>query len=218
MAGRTKATAIGGDSPTNGAEEDIAFEEPYFVTVTIRGTAALLFHAWNNEAVAEKASAAKNSAAKKSDNVESYVYRTPDGEIAIPGTYLKGSLCDPQKGAAKFLQDPRSPRKSALDLFKAGIIVTTEFATLGQADWDYLDRRRVVVQRSAITRERPAFLAGWEATFEIMCQTPEYISPDMLHTVLANAGRLVGVGDFRPTYGRFNVIKFEGPHRLSLES
>jgi hypothetical protein len=206
----SKATAVGGESPTNGAAEEIGFEEPYFVTVTIRGTAAILFHAWNNESVAAKSAAAKNSKAKKSDDVESYVYRTPDGDIAIPGTYLKGSLCDPQKGAAKFLQDPRSPRKSALDLFKAGVIVTTEYASLGKADWDYLDRRRVVIQRSAVTRERPAFLAGWEATFEVMVQTPEYISQDMLHHVLVNAGRLVGVGDFRPTYGRFSVVKFEG--------
>jgi hypothetical protein len=52
------------------------------------------FHAWNNEAVAEKSAARKNSKAKKTDNVESFVYRTPEGEIAIPGTYLKGSLCD----------------------------------------------------------------------------------------------------------------------------
>ena len=153
--------------------------------------------------------AAKNSKAKKSDNVESYVYRTQDGEIAIPGTYLKGTIAGPN-GAAKFLQDPRSPRKSALDLFKAGVIVTTEYASLGTLDWDYLDRRRVLVQRAAITRERPAMLAGWEAAFEVMVQTPEYISRDMLHAVISNAGRLVGVGDFRPTYGRFSVIKFEG--------
>lgn len=178
--------------------------------MTIRGTAAILFHGWNNEAVAEKSAAAKNSKAKKTNNLESYVYRTPEGELAIPGTYLKGSLCDPQKGAAKFLQDPRSPRKSALDLFKAGVIVTTEYATLGVTDWDYIDRRRVVIQRSAVTRERPAMLAGWEATFEIMVLTPEYIAQDMLHAVIANAGRLVGLGDFRPTYGRFAVIKYEG--------
>jgi hypothetical protein len=206
----SKATAIGGESPTNGAAEEIGFEEPYFVTVTVRGTSAIIFHAWNNEAVAEKSAARKNSKAKKTDNVESFVYRTPEGEIAIPGTYLKGSLCDPQKGAAKFLQDPRSPRKSALDLFKAGVIVTTEYASLGKTEWDYVDQRRVVIQRSAITRSRPAFLAGWEATFEVMVQTPEYIDRDMLHAVIANAGRLVGLGDFRPTYGRFQVIKFEG--------
>lgn len=209
MPPKKKATAIGGDSPTNGANELIALDEPYFVNVTVRGTAAILFHAWNNEAVAEKAAAAKNSTAKKTDNVESYVYRNDDDELCIPGTYLKGAIAGPN-GAAKYLQDPRSSRKSALDLFKAGVIVTTEYATLGVTEWDYLDRRRVVVQRSAVTRERPAMLAGWEAAFEVMVQTPEYISRDMLYQVISSAGKLVGIGDFRPTYGRFAIIKFEG--------
>ena len=40
-------------------------------------------------------------------------------------------------------------------------------------------------------------------------QTPEYIPPQFLHSVLIDAGRLVGIGDFRPSFGRFNVTKFE---------
>jgi hypothetical protein len=52
-------------------------------------------------------------------------------------------------------------------------------------------------------------LAGWEATFEALVQTPEYISPDELHEVIVQAGRLVGIADFRPTYGRFSVVRFE---------
>jgi hypothetical protein len=42
-----------------------------------------------------------------------------------------------------------------------------------------------------------------------MCNLPEYISPKDLNEVVAQAGRIVGVGDFRPTYGRFNIVKFE---------
>lgn len=110
--------------------------------------------------------------------------------------------------AAKFRQDPRSPRKSAMDLFKAAIVNLTPVADLGSASWDYLDRRRVVVQRAAVTRTRPAMLAGWRATFELLCNLPEYIPPQMLNEVISNAGRLVGVGDFRPTYGRFVVAHF----------
>lgn len=197
-----------GEDPTNGAEVTINLEQPYIAEAQLRGVSALLFHRWNDEAVEAKAAARKGSKAKKSDDVESYVYRTEKGEIAIPGAYLKGAIAGPQ-GAAKFRQDPRSPRKSALDLYKAGVIVLTELATLGTADWDYLDRRRVTVQRSGITRVRPAMLSGWEAKFELMVQTPEYIHPDELHEVLVQAGRLVGLADFRPTYGRFAVASFQ---------
>ena len=164
-----------------------------------------MFHRWSNEAVAEKASAAKNSKGKKTDNIESYVYRTDSGELTIPGEYLRGAII----GAAKFRQDPRSPRKSAMDLFKAAIVVTTPLASLGTKEWDFLDKRRVLVQRQGITRTRPAMHAGWKVTFDLMVILPEYVDRQMLRETVESAGRLIGIGDFRPTFGRFGIIKFE---------
>lgn len=190
---------------SNGAKEQIALSEPWMCTVEITGSADLLFHRWNNEAVAEKAAAKKGSAAKKTDNIESFVYRNDDGELCLPGEYLRGAVV----GAAKFKQDPRSPRKSAMDLFKAGVISLTPLASLGAKDWDYIDQRRVVIQRNGVTRSRPAMRAGWKAEIQLMINTPEYIDQAFLLEVLGTAGRLIGVGDFRPTYGRFDVTKFE---------
>lgn len=202
-----KADVVGPDL-SNDAELTVLATAPYIATITVEGIAALLFHRWSCEDVEAKSKAAKGSEAKKTDNVEAYVYRCEDGTIGIPGTYLKGAIAGPQ-GAAKYRQDPRSPRKSALDLYKAGVVPLTDLASLGTAEWDYLDQRRVTVQRNGVTRVRPAFLAGWRATFEMQVLTPEYISPaDLLH-VSTEAGRLIGLGDFRPTYGRFQVVQFE---------
>lgn len=111
-------------------------------------------------------------------------------------------------------EDPRDlmpppPRKSAMDLFKAGVVSLTDLASLGAKEWDYEDSRRVVIQRSGITRVRPAMRKGWKATVELMITTPEYISPEFLQGVITKAGLLVGVGDFRPTYGRFGITNFE---------
>lgn len=203
-----KATAIG--PATNAAEEDISSAAPYTAVVRLVGTSDMLFHRWNVEAVAEKAAAKKGSAAKKSDNVESYVYRNDEGQICIPGEYLRMAVI----GASKFRQDPRSPRKSAMDLFKAGVVPLTALAVIlvkGEpvTEWEYEHRCRVQVQRAGITRCRPAFKAGWQAEIELMINTPEHISPAMLHDVLIDAGRLIGLADFRPTYGRFQVSKFE---------
>jgi hypothetical protein len=191
--------------PTSGGNSAIAEGEPYTVTVEITGSADLLFHRWNCEAVEEKSKVAKNSAAKKKDDLESYVYRTQEGLLALPGEYLRQSIIH----AAKFRQDPRSPRKSAMDLFKAGIVSLTSLASLGVEKWDYEDRRRAVVQRSGINRVRPAMRAGWVATFDLMVMTPEYIDRAALNDTIAVAGRLVGVGDFRPTYGRFGITSFK---------
>lgn len=197
-------TAIG-PQVTNGAESAIDISQPYMVRAHLVGVADILFHRWNCEAVEAKAKAAKGSKAKKSDDVESYVYRDDTGMLCVPGEYARQAVIH----AAKFRQDPRSPRKSAMDLFKAGVISLTPLASLGAREWDYEHRCRVTVQRNGVTRCRPAMKAGWGVTIDFLVNLPEYIAPDALHEVLVNAGRLVGLGDFRPTYGRFAVRSFD---------
>jgi len=204
-AAKARVDTIGGDVPTNSAAPDIAYSEPYMVNVTLVGTSTMILHRWQPDAVEEKARAAKGSKAKKTDNVESYVYRNDVGEICIPGVYLHQSIIH----ASKFRQDPRSPRKSAMDLMRAAIFVAPELASLDTTKWDYLDTRRVVVQRSGVNRVRPAMLVGWTADFQIHVIAPEYVSEPFLHDLVTMAGRLVGIADHRPTYGRFAVQHFE---------
>lgn len=190
---------------SNGGAETIEASAPYRVGVKLTGTSDLLFHRWNSEAVDEKAKAAKNSKAKKTDNIESYVYRNDAKELCIPGEYVRQAIVM----AAKFRQDPRSPRKSAMDLYKAGVVPLTILASTGKTDWDYEDTRRVVIQRAGVNRTRPALKAGWCAEFEFLILTPEYIGPMDLHGVLTQAGVLVGLADFRPTFGRFAITSYE---------
>lgn len=190
---------------SNDAQDTIGISEPYIVEATAKGSSAMLFHRWSCDDVEAKSKAAKNSKAKKTDNLESYVWRNNKGELCIPGEYFRQSIIN----AAKFKQDPRSPRKSAMDLFKAGVVVVTELASLGVKEWDFVDRRRVTIQRNGITRLRPGMQEGWEVSFEIQILLPEYIDENLLHEVLSSAGRLIGVGDFRPTFGRFQVTNFE---------
>lgn len=191
--------------PTNGAAQQIAYEYPFVVEFTLQGVCPILFHRWNVEGIEEKSNAKKGSTAKKTDNVESYVYRDEVGNIAIPGYYVHGALVH----AAKFRQDPRSPRKSAMDLYKAAVAPMTQLASLGEAKWDFIDKRRVTIQRSGITRHRPGFNEGWQASFEFAVLLPEYVAPMDFLDVLSLAGKVVGLADHRPTYGRFAVTKFE---------
>lgn len=165
----------------------------------------MLFHRWNNESVAAKARAKKGSLEKKTDDIESFVYKDEKEFLCIPGEYLRQAVIH----AAKYEQDPRSPRKSMMDLMKAALVSLTELASLGVKEPDYIDQRRVVIQRSAITRSRPAMKSGWKAKFVLMCNLPEYIPPQRLNAILQQSGRIGGLGDFRPSFGRFNVNRFE---------
>lgn len=201
----TKARDLRGDQVSNGGEDVILSGQPYLVDVEITGVCPILFHKWDCDAVEAQSKAAKGSKAKKTDNTETYLYRNAKGEICLPGEYLRQSII----GASKFRQDPRSPRKSAMDLFKAGLVSMTDMAGTGLKNPDYYDRRRVLVQRNAITRTRPALDTGWKAKIEFAVLLGEYITEPLLREVLSDAGRFVGVGDFRPTFGRFTVTGFK---------
>jgi hypothetical protein len=188
---------------SNGAQNLIELGFPYKMTIGVVGSAPLLLHAWNVEAIDEKAKSAKGSKTKKTDDVESYAYRDEYGYLGVPGANFAASICQ----AGRFMQDPRSPRKSALDLCKAGVVpltITAPFQPLTQK-WDYEDMRRVTIQRAGITRIRPAMREGWRLTFDLLINTPEYLPPQTMLKLIGDAGRLVGLCDFRPTYGRFVV-------------
>lgn len=191
--------------PTNGGRLAVDIQKPYRVRVTIQGVCPLVMHAWNCESVEAKANAKKGSKEKKTDDVESFVYRNDKGEISLTGDYIRACIVN----AAKFQQDPRSPRKSAADLFKAAIVPLEPFVSFGVQTWDYIDKRRAVVQRNAVTRSRPTMRDGWKLTFTLMCNLPEYVDPQILNSTIQMAGKVVGLAEMRPTYGRFNVVEFE---------
>lgn len=190
---------------TNDAKEIIEFEQPYAVEIQIEGTCPILFHRWSVDAVAEKAKAAKGSKAKKEDDTESYMYRNSKGEVCIPGEYLRQSILN----AARFKQDPRSPRKSAMDLVEAGLVSMSELCSTGLKEPNFIDKRRVTVQRNGITRCRPALFAGWRIVAEMSILLPQYLSPQFVNELAQAAGKLIGIADFRPTFGRFQVVGYK---------
>lgn len=189
-----------------GASGVVDYMQPYVVEVEIEGTEALLMHRYDIEAVEAKGRAKKGSKDKKTDNVESYAYRSTDGNLYLPGVAVKECIAE----SAKFAQDPRSPRKSAYELMRAGIKVKQEIPFLTHKDkWDFEDKRPVVVQMNRVARVRPALREGWKAELHINVLLPEYIDPRFLHEVLARAGTTIGLLDYRPDFGTFRVNRFE---------
>ena len=104
-----------------------------------------------------------------------------------------------------------------MDLFKAAIVSLSPLSPIVNREgkvtkeWDFEHRCRVTIQRSGITGARPAFKEGWSAELSLMVNLPQYgIYPADLHEILTMAGKVIGVsGDFRPTYGRFQVTHLE---------
>ncbi len=201
------------EESTNGRVDYAAGIHPYRMAVEVEGTANLLFHRYDPAVVDRKSKATKGSAERMTDHPEDAVYRDGDGVLCLPATNWHAALAN----AAKFVSDPRSSgrRKQAGDLFKAAVIVLPDLVPFRNSrgepatSWDFVDRRGVVVQRARVNRERPGLLAGWRARFIVEVLAADYVEPQLLREVLGLAGRFCAVGDFRPNFGRFQVVLAE---------
>jgi len=186
-------------------------------TLTMRGTAPLLMH---NTRLADpldpivremKPIMAKRSRKTDEDREAlarlEYVgglYFDPDVGPFVPGENVRQCL----RGAAK-----RSRRG---DKVQAGVLVPERVNPLGYTgprdldelwkDANFRTVDSVVVERKRIMRTRPMF-RDWALSVEIEFD-PEIIDRTELEEFARLAGSIVGIGDWRPVYGRF-AVEFE---------
>lgn len=71
------------------------------------------------------------------------------------------------------------------------------------ADGRFSYRKGVVISRSRVIRVRPRF-NEWSITFDVEFDE-SLINQKALLKAMVDAGSLVGLGDFRPKFGRFSV-------------
>jgi hypothetical protein len=62
----------------------------------------------------------------------------------------------------------------------------------------------VAVQKSRIIRIRPMIPTGWTMAFDLEFDEG-IVNPKNLMKAMTDAGSLVGLGDWRPKFGRFLV-------------
>lgn len=188
----------------------------YTVDVQVEGIAPLMQHRFPLPDFADLSKGGKKKTGEQDYSQEwrEYLYATPEGDIYQPATHFDGCLV---KAAAGYkIQGARG--KTYKDLFKGNVFVSPDaiFHNVKvpeslDADADkplYLDVRPVVIQRARVVRVRPTFGIGWKLEFEISV-LDDQLPKNVLNDVLVLAGRTVGIGDFRPRFGRFIVTRFE---------
>lgn len=185
----------------------VEFDRPYAVRFTIKGTRRILFDAWQPDMQEDAAEDRKGSKKHKEISPEDMVYRCDDGTIGLPSVTLHKAI----QATAKMRKDPRSPRKSALELYKVATQPADEMLSFGVEMWDFVDVRRIVNQatRGSRNKHRPGLEVGWTITTSFEIALPEYIRPADFHDVLTDAGRFNGIGAYRPVFGRFAVTAFD---------
>lgn len=189
----------------------------YTVSVTVVGTAPLIQHRYPMPDFNSAGKGGKKTTGSPDWTQEwrEYFYADSNGCIYQPAEHFDGAI---KKAAVNFKVTGKRG-KTYKDLVSASVFVTPDFiyhegfTVPDELDTDsdkplYIDYRPVVVQRARVARARPTFKAGWKLNFELQVIDDEMPS-DILQDILTLAGKSVGIGDYRPRFGRFNVTHFE---------
>lgn len=132
-------------------------------------------------------------------------WETPSGLLGLPTAAVWRSIYDSAK-AFKLGEQIKRALLFADPEYVDPLLIDgeTQDCDIWVKDYDHIDYRPAKVQGRKVMRARPLIPAGWESThtFELL---DDVIDGRDLTPVIERAGRLTGVGDWRPTYGRFEV-------------
>jgi len=170
------------------------------IAVTVKGMGQLLQHRFPVEDHLEDATKKRKKVYSAQEDAETSLYKKQDGTIFQPANHFEAALV---KAGANYKFEGRKTFKDAI---KGGVFITPNEIPHKNQEWE-MDLQPVVIQRARIVRARPRF-DKWELDFEIEC-IDDRVSFKDLKEIMVYAGLYVGVGDMRPRYGRFEIIKFE---------
>ena len=170
------------------------------IAITIRGLSPLLMHAYPLvpvEALEKKT---------PEEQAELAAYRTPKGELYLPGTNLQRSLV----AGAAFSKG--KGRASLAKTAAACLLVESEYLVFDVQQYT-IDTRPVVIPatKGRVLRHRPR-LDSWCVTFSVSYDDT-LLTADQVRRIIDDTGKHVGVLDFRPEkkgpFGRFIVDHWE---------
>lgn len=184
------------------------------VNVSIEGISPMLVHAFGLDF--ENPDVARTQVADRGtprEQAESVLYREADRSCYFPGAAIARLIRE--AGAAHKLKGSRRAVKFVVP--SAVVVVEDHIALLdkpgGEALNDFeVDSRPVTIPstKGRIMRHRPRF-DTWAAAFSLEIDT-SVLPVELVHQLLEEGGRRIGVGDYRPEkggpFGRFAVTEW----------
>lgn len=167
------------------------------INVKIKGTAPLLLHRFAPE---ESVSSRTKKVYVPEEEAEKACYRNEHGKVFIPSTHFKGAMI---KSGVDFIY---KGRKTYKEYIKSGIFIEENEIILTPQEY-IVNSMPVVIARARILRSRPEF-KDWKCEFSLEI-ADEALDYRIVKDILIAAGKYKGVGDFRPEYGRFEVVSFK---------
>lgn len=127
-------------------------------------------------------------------------YRNDKGILFIPSTQPEACM---QKAGADFVMEGR---KKYGQYLKGGIFIEQQEIPLSPQKYEIFECP-VVINRARVLAWRPMF-TNWSCEFTINV-TDDMIDTNVLKEILIEGGRHKGLGDWRPKFGRFEVVDWK---------
>jgi len=170
--------------------------------VEIKGMSPLLFNRFPDEDNPDDKSNRKTANLNKEEQVEKSLYRDDKGDVYSPADHIIGAMI--KAGSAFKL----TGKQTFGNVMKAGIFV--EPLKVKHVHQDYTaDWRPVVIKatKGRVMKGR-ARMDDWCLKFQVVCIDERARAQDV-EEILKYAGNYIGIGDYRPRYGRFEVTNFK---------
>lgn len=183
------------------------------VAVKLTGTSPLLMHS-------DRFANPLNPLTKAHKELTARRKKTDDDQIAIArseyiggcywrketGFYIPGQNLDACLIAAAKLQKLGVKFKQGVQVLEDDLPLAGLEKLTPEKAWenpDYVDARGVKVSQAKIIRYRPIF-RQW-AMNATVAFNPDVVSANEVKKAIEDAGALIGIGDYRPRFGRFKV-------------
>lgn len=183
------------------------------IEVQIEGVSPLLMHRFaENEEVQAATRKIQIKERDPREEATKAAYIAPDGTLYFPTSAIARMLREAGGGHKQ-----RGSRKSLKYVVPAAVFLPDEMMSLldeagAKATHFEVDSRPVTIPatKGRIMRHRPR-LNSWKATFHLEIDD-DVLETSIIKQLLDEAGRKIGLGDFRPEkggpFGRFQVTKW----------
>lgn len=169
------------------------------IDVTIAGTKSLLMHS-TYAMTLPKTKKVKSSEHDVDEEAALCLYFNEDKTIVVPGFAILSAM----RKAATQLKKGGAGKKTLKDFVFSGLQINPEMIVLTPQEYE-VNVQMVRIGNARIPRARPLF-RNWSLTFQIGIVDEQTWDAGTVRQVLEEAGKYLGILDFRPLFGTFEVV------------
>lgn len=164
------------------------------VKVKIKGIVPLLMNRYANEIKSQK----KIDVFDVDEEVKKACYYDKKIGYYAPSSWFEGAI---REAAKSFKAKGKQTLKNTVI---ATVFCDQEKIPLNKK-YDEIDSRFARIQKQGIVKNRPKWNT-WELNFTLNFNA-DRISKETLLEIIKEAGEVKGIGDYRPKFGRFKIVK-----------